>query len=124
MSGRDPLHALLDGIENSDLAWTAEDEDGPWGIFGIAPWYLDVGCPWFLGSDGVRKHRRFFLEQTRVYVAEMHRLYPMLVNVVDARNRDSLVYLRRAGFTIDKLIPHYGVEQRPFYRFSKVDPNV
>lgn len=120
-NGHGPLEALCRSLALSTEAWTAEDTAGPFAIFGVAPALPDTGSPWLLGADRlVTEHRAFFLKQSRPYVARMLELYPLLLNYVDARHTDSLVYLRRVGFTIAKLIPEWGFERRPFYRFTKV----
>lgn len=120
-TGLEPLPALLRSFNDSTLAWTAFDEDGPFAIFGVGPLDTDTGSPWLLGADRLtRKHRMYFLQNSRPYITQMHDLFPLLLNYVDARHTDSLVYLKRVGFTISKLIPEWGFERRPFYRFIKV----
>lgn len=120
-SGDDPMTALLRCASESPIAWTAEDHEGPFVMFGVAPYMDDVGSPWLLGADRlVTQYLRAFLRESKHYIKVMHTHYPMLVNYVDARQLDSLKYLRRAGFSIDKFLPTFGHERRPFYRFSKV----
>lgn len=120
-SGLSPLVATLSSLDGSVLAWAGVADDGePFAICGVAPYAGATGSPWLLATDRLYDHRAFFLRNTRPVVEIMLRVYPVLINYVDARHRDSIRWLMWAGFKIDKLEPHYGVERRPFFRFSKV----
>lgn len=126
-SGRSPRDALVDSLLGSSRAWTMLTERGePYAIFGVAPWFAmpDTGAPWLLATDTFRRYPRFILANTKRYVAEMHRDYPILMNYVDARNTDSLRWLMWSGFQFTGVVPEYGVERRPFLRFSKVEIHV
>lgn len=119
-SGLLPLEALSLSVKHSTQCWTVEDESGPFVIFGVAPYLPDVGSPWLLATDTLRRYARSLIRETRAHVLKMHNEYSMLVNFVDQRNTDSISYLKACGFTVDKLIPAFGHEQRPFHRFFKV----
>jgi hypothetical protein len=102
------------------MCWTVENDDGPFCIFGVAPYLPETGAPWLLATDTLRQYARGLIKETRAHVQLMHNEFPMLINFVDQRNRDSIGYLRAVGFSVNKLIPAFGHEQRPFYRFTKV----
>ena len=124
-SGHSPGVACLFSLNESTLAWAGVDDDGrAFAIAGVGPYVTDVGSPWMLATDRLYEHRRFFLRSTRPLVAAMLRSYPILINYVDARHRDSMRWLMWAGFKFDKLVNNYGVERRPFFRFTQVAPNV
>jgi hypothetical protein len=75
-----------------------------------------VGVPWFLASKNAHKYVREYATFVPP-VMEMYReAYHLLVNYVDARNKVSIRWLKRLGFTIEDPII-YGCEQRPFHRF-------
>jgi hypothetical protein len=120
--GLEPAVALHDAVTSSTLCWTAEGDGGvPFAILGVAPYVdEDVGAPWLLATDDIVKYRRQFFTDGPRLVTEMQAAHPLLINYVDARHTDSIRWLRWCGFTVEKLIPAFGFERRPFYRFTKV----
>jgi hypothetical protein len=120
-SGQEPGPALLLAMEGSDACRAIVDDDGvPFGLYGVGPFMMGLGCPWFLGTDGVGRNGKWFARNTAVVVGWMHSYYPILVNWADARNSASILWLTKcAGFHLDALEP-YGKERRLFFRFSKV----
>lgn len=118
-TGLDPHAALLRCLEGDGLAWTLHDAAGPYAIYGVSHVALDIGSPWFLATDRLYRHIKFFMHGTPVFVRHMQDRYPILMNYVDARHQDSIRWLRWAGFTFDKYIETFGHERRPFIRFTK-----
>lgn len=120
-SGHSPGVACVRSWSESTHCWAAVDDDGvPFTIFGVGPVLDDLGSPWLLASSRMYAHRSFFARNTRPIVALMHAAYPILLNYVDARHNEAIRWLMWAGFKFDKLIPNFGVEQRHFFRFTKV----
>ena len=122
-SGLSPEDSLGASLMSSDAAWTAVDSKGkPFAMFGVTPWAImpDTGAPWLLATDDWNKHTRYVLANTKPYVHQMQQLFPVLINYVDVRNVDSLRWLMWAGFKFTACEPHFGIERRPFLRFSKV----
>lgn len=120
-TGQCPFDALMEGLQSSVECFTILSDTGvPIAMFGVAP---IEGCPdrgavWMLATDELKTVTRYFLKNTPVYIAQFHRLFPILLNCVDARNTTHIRWIRWAGFSNFKLLEAYGHEQRPFYFFS------
>ncbi len=123
-TGETPLFTLENGIYRSDSCYTIVDEDDkPLAIFGTVPDSNrnDTGRVWLLGSDELVKHSLFFLRNSHKWVVKLHQRYNILWNYIDARNEVHIRWLKWCGFNFIRRIEKYGVEQRPFYEFEKVD---
>jgi hypothetical protein len=126
--GHAPLSAMQHSFENSSMAGTVCAADGEpvlmYGVGGFIP--PDTGSPWMLSTDLIHRAdmRRYFLRFTGSVIERMHRHYPILIQHVDARHSHALRWMLWAGFSIDELKPAWGVEQRPFFRLSKVHQHV
>lgn len=88
-------------------------------IFGVAaPSVLsETGVPWLLATPEITQHARAFLRMSHDYVASMRADYEVLRNMVDARNKDAIKWLRWLGFRIDPAIP-FGPDKMPFHPFE------
>ncbi|WP_428659501.1 hypothetical protein [Reyranella sp.] len=119
LTGRDPREALVASVERSASAWAGRADGELVCLFGVVPMSLVgvVGVPWLLGSDAVARYGRPFLRRNRVYLREMLRVFPVLRNVVDARNAVSIRWLRWLGFTLGTPQP-MGVRGLPFIPFE------
>jgi len=119
IGGHDPETALRNSIKRSEWAVTAEVDDEPICIFGVAPvTYLgDAALPWMLGTDGIERHNRLVLRHSRRWVDKMIDSYPRLCNIVHADNEVSIRWLQWCGFRID---PPTVIQGEPFRPFSKV----
>lgn len=111
--------ALLEALAVSTEAFAAMAGDTPICAFGIAPMSLlgSQGTPWMLGTEEIRQHVRPFLDGSRVVVARWRQDWSLMVNCVDARNRDAIRWLRWLGFQLDDARP-YGPFNLPFHRFE------
>lgn len=116
-----PLEALLRSLSVSRDARSGIVDGEVVCMFGVGTTTLLSlqGSPWLLGSDQIKRHARIFLPQSRLYVAEMHRRFPVLKNFVDARNAVTLRWLRWLGFRIDAPVP-FGPDRLPFNPFEMV----
>lgn len=123
LTGRDPREALVESVERSALAWAGLADGELVCLFGVVPMTLTgvTGVPWLLGSDAVTRYGRPFLRRNRFYVAEMLRVFPVLRNVVDARNTVSIRWLAWLGFTLGAPQP-MGVRGLPFIPFTRSAP--
>lgn len=111
------LATLYAAIEASKgMCWVAEGER-PVFVIGCAPVAPGVGSPWLLGTDDVAKHPRALTRIAKRHIAVMRETYPVLLNYVDERNADSVGWLRLLGFKVEEPAP-YGIEGRPFHRFT------
>ncbi len=121
-AGSEPLPALISAIEQSLDARAAVHAGRVVMLFGYSapdP-FGDVASPWALGSPEVVRllpsHSRF----ARDYLRQVRRLYPSLVNFVDARNKPAIRWLRHIGFEIAEAAP-FGPLGSPFHKFEAGD---
>lgn len=118
---RRPLEALLLSAAASRDARAGLADGRVVCMFGVADvtFISDYHVPWLLGAEELPQHARAFLRLNREYMAGARILYPVLKNWVDARNAQSIRWLRWLGFTILPAKP-YGVDQLPFHPFEMV----
>lgn len=120
--GENPLIVLERGIASSDPCYAAMNEEREvMALFGVVPDSCTdgVGMIWLLGSDDLLAHSFYFLRHCREWIEKLHERYGILWNYVDARNEIHIRWLEWCDFTLIKLIERHGVEQRPFYEFTK-----
>ena len=91
-------HSLTNSIES--YTWLADNKVGA--IYGITSGTLldSYVCPWFLGSDLVKKYPRIFLTGCKEWVEDTVNKYDWLQNYVDARHKRSIKWLKWMGFKI------------------------
>lgn len=117
----DVEHALVDSVQCSVMLWAGEIDGELACIFGCAPLNGLLGlqaAPWMLGTDLLDRHPCTLMRHCRQYIEAMQARYPCLMNFVDARNKRSVRWLRRMGFTIHNPVP-YGLAQLPFHPFER-----
>lgn len=121
-----PLQALLVGVEQGTECLSIIADDGlVIGLFGIhhhPAFGPNQAAVWMLGSDDLVSIKTEIMRQTVPILTGFHLKYPLLWNLVDARNEVHIRWLKRFGFVALHLHPHVGVEQRPFYEFIRIDP--
>jgi len=123
LTGRDAREALVESVVRSAAAWAGLANGELVCLFGVVPVSLVgvTGIPWLLGSDAVTRYGRPFLRRNRAYLREMLREFPVLRNVVDARNTVSIRWLEWLGFTLGTPQP-MGVCGLPFIPFEMSAP--
>lgn len=114
-----PEEALRAGLRLSTSVWTGMVDGRPICMFGVVPASLlgGVGVPWMIGTTDIERHQHAFLRRCRPHVAHMRRLYTHLANMVDARNRVAMRWLRWLGFRLGEPVPH-GPDGLPFRPFE------
>lgn len=120
-TGVDVQRVLWRAVRVSDIGMAAIAPGGePIALCGVAPVSLvsGEGSPWMLGTDQVERQARAAVVIGRHLVTEWAQQYRLLQNWVDARNRVSVRWLARIGFTIHPAEP-YGAQHLPFHRFSR-----
>lgn len=119
--GMDPYEAMKASLlASSDASLVTDNEGLPIALYGVAPSPApSVGTPWLVGTPGVEENGLSFAKQTRRYVEEMHRDYPVLTNFVDARNTAAIDWLLFAGFNLFDADLHHGPERRLFLQFTR-----
>lgn len=101
-SGSSPLVALLYGVEHSNPCYAMADEDGVFGLFGAVPDEdPQVGRVWMLGSGKIVTHAKTFLRESKHWIREMHKRYPVLQNYIDSRNNVHIRFITWLGCLID-----------------------
>ncbi len=128
MSGNDPLQSLLVGVrEGTDTLTIVGDDGEVIGMFGIhhhPAFGEEQACVWMMSSPSLLKIKNEFIRKTPEYLGMFHRQYPLLWNLVDARNEVHVRWLKRTGFVFLKRHDNFGPEQRTFFEFVRIDPNV
>lgn len=110
---------LKQAIEWSTLPVAAVNERGDLlALFGAAPFSLmsKTAAPWMVGTNLIRRYPKALTEGAQRFFAMTLQTHPRLLNFVDARNTESVKWLARLGFTVEKPKPH-GIADLPFHRF-------
>lgn len=119
VAGATPEEAMRLGLEESVAAWTGKLHGIPCCMFGVGPyqWADDHGVCWMVGTDLIDLYPKTFLRGSIKAFAEMHKLFPILCNHVDARHEKAINWLQWAGAEIAEPAP-YGVAGLPFRYFQ------
>lgn len=128
---QEELYASL-GMENyAALSWSffvskecntiIMPDDSIGGIFGVSNPTEGMGCPWLMGTDRIPEITIPFLKQSRKWVEEQNKKYPLLMNFVDERNDRAIQWLKFLGFTFIKRIEKHGHGEVPFYQFVRIE---
>lgn len=73
-------------------------------VGGVVPDGPSMGLVWMMGTDAIMKHRKEFVRRSRSYVDALHQIHPILTNMVHAKNRRHIQWLRWAGFVFTRRI--------------------
>lgn len=92
-NGSTPLESLTHGVTLGTRCYTVADSDQPVAMFGVMP----NGAVWLLASENLLEHRRQLVRESRRWLREMHRSFPVLWNYVDTRNRAHVRFLEWLG---------------------------
>lgn len=124
--GASPLEGLESAYKVSEVCMTAELEGEIIAMFGVArddevseEIGVAYGNVWFLGSPESVSNAKFFMRESRAWLAEMDRKYDALGNAVDARNVKHVRWIKAMGFTFVDTIHDYGEQGETFLRFYK-----
>lgn len=113
-----PLQSLMKGQELSDLSTIITVDDTPVVMLGLVK--RDIlsgsGVVWMLATDDLVRHRVALSRTTEGVIDEMLHVCPRLCNMVHDKNKVSIAWLKRLGFTLDDPVPH-GPEGEMFHRF-------
>ena len=123
-SGDCPKGSMLYCYFKSDPCMTMISRNGyVMGMWGVVPETETAGRIWMLGCNRMvddKKDREWFLEEGKRSLARIQKRYPVLVNVVDARNKVHVRWIRWMGFTFIRKHPQWGPEGRLFYEFVRI----
>ena len=113
-----PIESLMKGwkISHSSVIITVNDE--PCVMIGLVVRDIlsGTGVPWLLGTENALKYKRHFLKQVPAVINEMLNICPNLFNYVHIKNKISINWLKRIGFTLDEPL-QYGCDDELFHKF-------
>ena len=118
-SGMKGPEAVSRGVAASEEAWIVEHEGEAFCVFGVVRLNDTIGIPWLLATKTVYKDecKNFLLLRTKEWVARIMGDYKVLLNYVDARNKQAIRWLEWAGFRLERPRP-YGFKRLPFHKFT------
>lgn len=93
-----------------------------WGV-GKVSYLSKEGIPWMLTSNLVNVHYREFLRAAPILLNDMKKEAVVLINMVDARNKISIKWLKWMGFEIHNPVP-FGPDGMLFHPFIMENYNV
>lgn len=119
----DPLQAILESMEQSEISLSVFFDGELGAIFGVrrvedlslAP--SNVGVAWLLTTSAVETHRWTFMRLSRKVMTRFLESFERLVNAIDARNDAALRWARWLGAEVQPAVP-YGPLGMPFHPFS------
>lgn len=112
------LEATLHGLTPEGAAFVAVHAGETIAVFGVCPGDEEgVGTPWLIGSEALDRCARELVSEARSTLAIWQRFYPILRNVVDARNKKSIRWLKHLGFTVRDPKP-LGLSGELFHEFD------
>ena len=119
MLGMDGAPALFLSMYCSREMYTAETDDGTplcaWGVCTAN----GLNLIWFIASREIEQHKRELLTLTRGEFDALLEKYGRLENLVDARSKKSLRFIKWLGFTINQEPLAAGVNGEVLYHFYK-----
>lgn len=117
-SGHDAFTALLLSFGDSKRTWVAEIGGQVECVFGIAEVTHKIGCPWMLGTDVIHRHSKRLVADAKLIVEDMNAAYPLLANMVHAKNTAAIRWLKHLGFQFSDGVEH-GPNKELFYPFYR-----
>lgn len=109
LGGLSPKDAVQLSMQLSRKAFIAYVNERPEVIFGVGHSNsLGVGHPWLLSTEVIKLFPVGLSKSFRVYIKQFLEMYPVLTNLMDARNRVHEIWLKRMGFSFIKDYPDYG----------------
>lgn len=118
-----PPEIVLPNAIGRPRVFTWERDGVPIAMGGVDPSIPNVGIVWMTSTDDILKNRVSFLrEMCRPTLDFLHQEFPILTNVVDARNTIHHRWLRWLGFVFLRKIDRWGAHSVPFYEFARYQP--
>ena len=96
-----PLSALLTGIHLSASTHTIEWNGKVVAIFGVCGTKGEVGVPWMLGTDDIKRCRKSLLRGCREVVDGYAKDFPYLTNACWSKNVVHIDWIKWLGFTFE-----------------------
>jgi hypothetical protein len=102
---------------------TWEVDGVPVAMGGVDQSIPHVGVVWMATTNDIIKHRRKFLRVCRPMLRRLHQNFPILTNLVDARNTLHIRWLKWLGFVFTQKIERWGAASVPFIEFARLEPS-
>lgn len=115
--GLDPLLALMISYEQSKICYTVKVDDCAVGMFGLNSQVEEGVLIWMIATDDLTKIQRRFVRNSRAFISEALSNFKQVYNYVDARNQDTINWLKWLGASFEEAEP-YGVNGESFHRFT------
>ena len=121
------LPLLLAHHDSANPSYTIALADGLIvGMFGVAAVSHGLGMVWLLAAPELEAGpvAREFLRQSRFWVNLMAKHCPVMFNIIDARNKVTISWLKWCGFTFPYPAVPYGHKNRPSIYFERAPQHV
>lgn len=82
-----------------------------------------VGCPWMLGTDGIRQHARGFWRTSQRWRDRFLGDWPEVENVIPAERVETIRWLSRLGFDIGPAFLHDAGMTMRLFRMRRARPD-
>jgi hypothetical protein len=107
LTNKSIYESLKASVDNSieSTVWLVDNKVAA--IIGISQTGLlsDKACPWCICSDEIKKFPKLFLRGSWIWTQAALKRYKWLENIVDARHKRSIRWLKWLGFTIYPAVP-------------------
>lgn len=115
--------ALTELLDVGSSVWVSP-KGNPCVVCGLVPHSTEagVGVPFLLATDEFYEHTRLFARESKLWVEEARKQYPLLYNLVAADNTVAVRWLKWLGFFFGEPIENlgrYGLTFYPFYLRSQ-----
>jgi hypothetical protein len=122
-TGMSPLNCLemtktLPAPESLHGMWVGVKNDIPEIIFGLVHATDELGVPWMMCTDELKRSPKEFVRLCKKWVQGFSRMYPVLRNYVYAKNELHIRWLKWCGFEFTKLHESHGFTKEPFWEFE------
>jgi len=118
-SGMTGPEVVSRGVAASEESWIVEHDGEAFCVFGVVRLNDTIGIPWLLATKKIYDEtcKNFILLRSKEWVEKIMGDYKVLINYVDARNKQAIRWLEWAGFKLEKPRP-YGFKRLPFHKFT------
>lgn len=117
-----PVTSSLEyGFHAPGEAWVVADKatQEPLLAFGVVACLPGTGTVWLIGADLKSSEAAQVLRHGAEVLEGLQARWPVLLNVVDARNKTHVRWLRRHGFTLHTFTERYGAQGVPVFTFYR-----